>query len=771
MKISSPIVIKVAALATFAVLGFLVATPSRAGAAYTGNNIIDNAVFLDSRSMTAAEIQAFLVSKNSGIANSSFLLNCYAADSKERQWYTAVGAPCDQNVPASSIIYYAAQIYGINPKVVLATLQKEQSLVTTPNPTDWQINQAMGYGCPTTGGCGASTFFYQIDNGTWVLRYHYERAQGNMAWWTTSTSWTCGTEKNFYKPNLYPSQNVSFYDEDGVLYRTYYIENAATSSLYCYTPHAYNNPLGLYGRAPYGTVGRYYSGSYNFVNFFELWFGSTRGSYLLRTANNATVFLTVENMKYPIGDVNTYNSLAPLGAVKYVSQDYLDGFSMGPQMGRIFKDDVGTVFFYDSGFKLPFSTCDLVSDYGYSCNYVVKLSKFQVDSFTTGPNMTNFYKTTTNKSFYIKSGQKREVFDDASLSQVGLSPAYNRISESGVAHLASGLPVVRDGVVMMDRANSSKYLNDDGTLIKIREVAYEQSWLRNIPSRYFDSASLNMMPKANAETGLFFKDLNTGFSYCVTGAGKARVADPSSLANSYTNISGALLSTMPNDQGLDPPYFLKPAQKATVYFVQASKKRPIGSWSQLVRMGGSNSIRILPDSAVDEIESGVVVLAQGTLVKGPSDATVYYVDSIEGLVPVSSFGITNDLGVPGAVITVETSVISSYTNLTGALSPIIECEGHRYVGVYGVLNKLSPDQEATMGLDHQTIQTCPSQGARDLVGNFFLDSRGTIYEISGGKKNPIASYVKYLSLGGDQNNTVRVSDSILSAIPLGIVLF
>ncbi len=252
---------------------------NKASAAYDGGKLVDNRIFLNAASLSIQDIQNFLVSKGSGLASRNFILNCYAQDSKERQWYTAAGAPCDQNVPASKIIYYAAQIYGINPQVILATLQKEQSLITSPNPTEWQINQAMGYACPTTGGCGSSDFFYQIDSGVWVLRYHYERARGNMTWWNTSTTWTCGTEKNFYKPNLYPGQDVRFYDEDGVLYRTHRIENAATSSMYCYTPHTYNNPQGLYGRPPYGTVGRYYSGSYNFVFFFEQWFGPTIGWY------------------------------------------------------------------------------------------------------------------------------------------------------------------------------------------------------------------------------------------------------------------------------------------------------------------------------------------------------------------------------------------------------------------------------------------------------------------------------------------------------------
>ncbi len=256
-----------------ALLGVTLAGPQRAEAAYEGGNLIDNSSFLNSGAMSKESIQSFLSSKGGAIASRNFVLNCDAAGAQAKQIYVSLGAPCNYNVPASHVIYYSSQVYGINPQVILATMQKEQSLITATNPTERQFSQAMGYGCPTSGSCSdSSNFFWQVDNATWVLRFHYERARGNNSWWYTSSSWTCGTEKNYYKPNLYPGQEVRFYDGDGVHYRTHYLVNAATSSFYCYTPHAYNNPQGLYGRAPFGTVGQYYSGSYNFVYYFELWF-------------------------------------------------------------------------------------------------------------------------------------------------------------------------------------------------------------------------------------------------------------------------------------------------------------------------------------------------------------------------------------------------------------------------------------------------------------------------------------------------------------------
>lgn len=278
-------------LAIFALLlgacfGALQLVPGRASAAYEGGRIIDNSVFLDANSMSAGEIQDFLEKRGSGLKSKKMRLNCDKWDAQTRQGYTDAGAPCGSRISAARIIHYASHIYGMNPRVVLATLQKEQSLITSPDPTNWQLTQAMGYGCPTSGNCeDGSTFSYQIDNGTWALRYHYERANRNFDWWSPSSSWVCGSSKKYYKPSLYPYQDVRFYDGNNVNYRKHYLHNAATSAMYCYTPHAYNNPNGLYGLPEYGSKGQYYTGSYNFVKSFELWFGSTKGDTLEITRN------------------------------------------------------------------------------------------------------------------------------------------------------------------------------------------------------------------------------------------------------------------------------------------------------------------------------------------------------------------------------------------------------------------------------------------------------------------------------------------------------
>lgn len=247
-------------IGSFAVgLGFfaafvLFATPAHA--AYDSNNIIDDGRFANYTTMDEAAIQAFMNARNSGLKN-------YVDPSV--------------NQSAAKIIRDAAWDFGINPQVIMATLQKEQSLMTNPSPSASNINFAMGYGCPTTGSCSFPGFYQQIRNGSWQLRFNMHRAGGNNGTWTgptgqtwgnSSISYACRNATAYYSTGLFPGRNVTFYAHtNGQAYANVAIANAATAAMYCYTPHVYN---------PSGSP-VYYSGSYNFVSFYERWFGPTKG--------------------------------------------------------------------------------------------------------------------------------------------------------------------------------------------------------------------------------------------------------------------------------------------------------------------------------------------------------------------------------------------------------------------------------------------------------------------------------------------------------------
>ncbi len=221
------------------------------------NNLIDNGTLTNSSTMSAHDIQAFLQNIGSGLANYSDIEAC---DSTIAAYYHN----CGSTISAAQIIYDSAQAYNINPRVILATLEKEQSLVTDPAPSASQINCAMGYNS-----CGTYVgFFTQVDNGTWALGYNFYGAARQLNWlaWHPSSNYPCSNAKpGFYSNGLYPGNTVTFINSGGTP-ETINIINASTASLYCYTPYV----------GPYNITG--YSGSYNFVYYYQLWFGSTQAS-------------------------------------------------------------------------------------------------------------------------------------------------------------------------------------------------------------------------------------------------------------------------------------------------------------------------------------------------------------------------------------------------------------------------------------------------------------------------------------------------------------
>jgi hypothetical protein len=228
-----------------------ISSPHKASAIYMANNLIDNGVYTNVNSLSQSQIQSFLVGKGSYLAN-----------------YTTFSGRDNTNVPASQIIYEAAQDYVINPQLILATLQKEESLVTDPSPSNSQLTYAMGYGCPDTGSCSYPGFYKQVDNATWQFRYNYEALNGRAYGGHAASQYPCNSGPTaYYSAPLRQGNTVTFYRNTAVagsVDKTFVIANAGSASLYCYTPHV----------GPYSETG--YSGSYNFVTSFESWWGSTQ---------------------------------------------------------------------------------------------------------------------------------------------------------------------------------------------------------------------------------------------------------------------------------------------------------------------------------------------------------------------------------------------------------------------------------------------------------------------------------------------------------------
>lgn len=276
---------------------------------FNKNRIIDDSIFTDTDSMSVSQIQAFLESQGSLLANWVDNVDMKKSDGcivhKATNMTAAEiiaeaangwGAQRVNNCAGTSVEYWddisGYQLQTISPKALLVTLQKEQSLISatgTPstnpnayvspcndsevnssyggswsscvnNDKEYKIAWATGYAVPDTGSVNHKYkgFYNQINWAAWQLRFNYERSAGNTSWdgvgyITYSGPMTAGTRK---RCDTCTAQSFDgYYPIDG---SPLYMSNRATAALYYYTPHTYPG----------------YYGNYNFVQFFTEWFGS-----------------------------------------------------------------------------------------------------------------------------------------------------------------------------------------------------------------------------------------------------------------------------------------------------------------------------------------------------------------------------------------------------------------------------------------------------------------------------------------------------------------
>lgn len=126
----------------------LAATPASA-ATFNALNIISYETFRASSSMTSADIQAFLDAQSGPMK--SLRIADHAGVRKA----------------AAQIIWDAATNWGVNPKVVLSTLQKEQSLISQSNSANaTRLQRAMGCGIYPGSTNTYPGFGNQVWNGT-----------------------------------------------------------------------------------------------------------------------------------------------------------------------------------------------------------------------------------------------------------------------------------------------------------------------------------------------------------------------------------------------------------------------------------------------------------------------------------------------------------------------------------------------------------------------------------------------------------------------------
>lgn len=224
--------------------------------------IIADQNFYAHDAMTEAQIQAFLDAQV-GTCLSTDCLNVLRVNMPSYPSFTSqttgnlvCSAVTGGNLlRASTIIYRVQQACGISARVILVTLQKEQGLITSRNPSNYALSYAMGWACPDSTGCvdPNSQFGFQVYRGGRQL-VTYKLA-------------------NFARqPGV---QAIAFSPSPGCGSTSVNVVNYATAALYNYTPYqptAASLAAWPSAVSPYNACNSY--GNRNFWFFYNQWFGN-----------------------------------------------------------------------------------------------------------------------------------------------------------------------------------------------------------------------------------------------------------------------------------------------------------------------------------------------------------------------------------------------------------------------------------------------------------------------------------------------------------------
>ncbi|MDB5183464.1 MAG: hypothetical protein JWO07_145 [Candidatus Saccharibacteria bacterium] len=242
---------------------------SSVSAAVSGWNpayIMDDGIMTNKNTMTAGQIEEFLISKVPTCDTNGTQPSEYGGGTRA-QWGQATHGQStfyclrdfwEGGRNGAQIIYDTAQKYSINPQVLLVLLQKEQGLVTDTWPLNLQYRTATGYGCPDSAPCDSQ--YYGLTN--------------QLDWSAKMFRAILNQSSTWYSPYTVGNNFIRWSPDSSCGGTTVNIANLTTAALYDYTPYQPNQAALNAGLGTGDGCSAY--GNRNFYIYFTSWFGDTR---------------------------------------------------------------------------------------------------------------------------------------------------------------------------------------------------------------------------------------------------------------------------------------------------------------------------------------------------------------------------------------------------------------------------------------------------------------------------------------------------------------
>jgi hypothetical protein len=395
---------------------------------FNPNYIISNHELTDYQAINHNSIQKFLDSKPGVLG-----------------FYKTTGLD-DQTKSSAEIIYQASQRHKINPQVLLALLQKEQSLIENPNPSWRDFDWATGFGvcdsCSTEDPKIAKFkgFTKQIDKAAEIFRWYLEEYEKNSSDWL--------------------HQIGRKYQIDG--YEVVPL-NLATACLYNYTPH--------------------WNGNFNFWKIWNKWFAKIYpDGTLLQEKGRPGVWLIQWGKRRPFISQTAFLSGWNPKKIIQVDQVDLERYEIGTQIKfpnySLLRSPGGTVYLLVDSHRRGISSREVFRKIGFNPEEIIDLEWSELDDYPEIEpiSLSSIYPTgallqdkITGGVWYVKNGIKQPLIDRSILEiNFGFHFPVTPADPSELNQYPSQAPIkIKDGELITSPKTSMIYVISSGQKLPI----------------------------------------------------------------------------------------------------------------------------------------------------------------------------------------------------------------------------------------------------------------------------------------------------------------
>lgn len=360
----------------------------------------------------------FAFSFNS-IAADDQLLDVYSTGKQELNAILSKGSLAEKSFKdvngktktATDIIWDTAQQFYLNPKFLTVVLQKEQSLIEDPDPTQDQLDWAMGYAICDS--CSKTEPALQKYKGF-----------GNQVYYAAKRireSYLSDLEgRGYTESGIGPGIETEI---DGVPVTP---KNLATAVLYTYTPHL--------------------KGNLNFSKIWERWFNFkfVDGS-LLKDKSNNEVWLIQDERRRKITSMSVLLSRFNPDQIIYVGTSVLLSYDEGQPIQfpnySLLRSPKGNVYLIVDDEKRGFVSKEVFRALGFSPDEIMDvgwedLSTYKdgkpIDATTVYPKGTLLQDKKTGGVFYVQNGVKQPIMSKEIMLAHFPSPKITQVESTAL---------------------------------------------------------------------------------------------------------------------------------------------------------------------------------------------------------------------------------------------------------------------------------------------------------------------------------------------------